>query len=70
MLVQHVRAADAPATQHSTAYSLTSMGSSRFLKAIRARHRNGPIVVKTFIKPDPGMSLRNLVRRLRGTFAC
>ncbi|PWN52122.1 hypothetical protein IE53DRAFT_312700 [Violaceomyces palustris] len=42
-----------------------SMGSSRFLKAIRARHRHGPIVVKTFIKPDPGFSLRNLVRRLR-----
>ncbi|KAN0061416.1 Serine/threonine-protein kinase [Thecaphora frezii] len=42
-----------------------SMGSSRFLKAIKARHSRGPIVVKTFIKPEPGMSLANLVKRLR-----
>ncbi|CAD6933253.1 unnamed protein product [Tilletia laevis] len=42
-----------------------SMGSSRFLKAIRARHRCGPLVVKTFVKPDAGVSLRPLVRRLR-----
>ncbi|KAK0532074.1 Serine/threonine-protein kinase [Tilletia horrida] len=42
-----------------------SMGSSRFLKAVRARHRCGLLVVKTFVKPDTGVSLRNLVRRLR-----
>ena len=42
-----------------------SMGSSRFLKAIKARHRSGLIVVKTFIKPDPSMSLASLVKRLR-----
>ncbi|KAE8220408.1 hypothetical protein CF319_g6062 [Tilletia indica] len=42
-----------------------SMGSSRFLKAIRARHRCGPLVVKTFVKPDTGVHLRQLVRRLR-----
>ncbi|EPQ31567.1 uncharacterized protein PFL1_00900 [Pseudozyma flocculosa PF-1] len=42
-----------------------SMGSSRFLKAIKARHRGGSLVVKTYIKPDPTMSLANLVKRLR-----
>ncbi|KAL9931457.1 hypothetical protein V8E36_009622 [Tilletia maclaganii] len=42
-----------------------SMGSSRFLKAVRARHRCGLLVVKTFVKPDVGVTLRPLVRRLR-----
>ncbi|CAO1632756.1 unnamed protein product [Sympodiomycopsis kandeliae] len=42
-----------------------SMGSSRFLKAVKARHTHGPIVVKTFIKPDASLTLRHLVRRLR-----
>lgn len=41
------------------------MGSSRFLKSVRARHTHGRIVVKTFIKPDPSLTLRHLVRRLR-----
>ena len=41
------------------------MGSSRFLKAIKARHRHGPLVVKTFLKPEAHYSLRPLVRRLR-----
>ncbi|CAO1635914.1 unnamed protein product [Parajaminaea phylloscopi] len=42
-----------------------SMGSSRFLKAVRARHAYGKIVVKTFIKPDASLSLRPLVNELR-----
>ncbi|KAK0551331.1 Serine/threonine-protein kinase [Tilletia horrida] len=42
-----------------------SMGSSRFLKSIRARHPCGVLVVKTFVKEDTGISLRPLVRRLR-----
>lgn len=41
------------------------MGSSRFLKAIKARHRHGPLVVKTFLKPEAHYNLRPLVRRLR-----
>lgn len=41
------------------------MGSSRFLKAIKVRHRYGPLVVKTFVKPEAYYSLRPLVRRLR-----
>lgn len=42
-----------------------SIGASRFLKAIRARHAHGKIVVKTFVKPDASLTLRHLVRRLR-----
>jgi hypothetical protein len=46
---------------------LHSMGSSRFLKAIRARHRNGALVVKVFVKPDAHMDLRPLSKRIAGT---
>ncbi|KAG8906368.1 Serine/threonine-protein kinase [Tulasnella sp. 403] len=42
-----------------------SLGSGRFLKTVRGRHRNGPVVIKIFIKPDPGISLRNYRRRLK-----
>lgn len=41
------------------------IGNSRFLRAVRARHRFGPIVVKTFVKPDPSMSLKSLVKHIR-----
>lgn len=33
-----------------------SLSSARFLKTIRARHQDGPVVVKIFAKP-PGVSL-------------
>ncbi|KAJ7057004.1 hypothetical protein C8F01DRAFT_1153032 [Mycena amicta] len=42
-----------------------SLGSTRFLKAVKCRHRNSYLVVKVFIKPDPGLSLRNYHRRLK-----
>ncbi|OZJ02366.1 hypothetical protein BZG36_04469, partial [Bifiguratus adelaidae] len=35
-----------------------SLGSARFLKTIRGRHRDGLVVVKIFVKPEPGLSLR------------
>lgn len=41
------------------------IGNSRFLRAVRARHKFGPIVVKTFVKPDPSMSLKSLVKHIR-----
>ncbi|CAK9779867.1 ARM repeat-containing protein [Cutaneotrichosporon oleaginosum] len=41
-----------------------SLSSSRFLKSIVARHKNGPLVLKIFIKPDPSMTLRVIQRRL------
>jgi phosphoinositide-3-kinase regulatory subunit 4 len=43
-----------------------SLGSSRFLKTVRCRHRNGPVVVKIYIKPDLGLSLSRYQRRLKG----
>ncbi|KAI0922943.1 hypothetical protein AcV5_009802 [Taiwanofungus camphoratus] len=42
-----------------------SMGSARFLKTVKCRHKNGYLVVKIFVKPDPGLSLRKYHRRLR-----
>ncbi|KAI0267262.1 hypothetical protein BC834DRAFT_870444 [Gloeopeniophorella convolvens] len=42
-----------------------SLGSSRFLKTVRCRHRNGPVVVKIYIKPDLGFSLAKYQRRLK-----
>ncbi|KAJ7715595.1 hypothetical protein DFH07DRAFT_862734 [Mycena maculata] len=43
-----------------------SLGSARFLKTVKSRHHNGYMVIKIFIKPDPGLSLRNYHRRLKG----
>ena len=43
-----------------------SLGSSRFLKTVRCRHRNGPVVVKIYIKPDLGLSLSRYQRKLKG----
>ncbi|CAA7269893.1 unnamed protein product [Cyclocybe aegerita] len=42
-----------------------SLGSARFLKTVKCRHRNGYLVVKIFVKPDPGLSLRTHNRRLK-----
>ncbi|KAF7796314.1 hypothetical protein EIP86_007491, partial [Pleurotus ostreatoroseus] len=33
-----------------------SLGSARFLKTVKCRHKNGYLVVKIFVKPDPGLS--------------
>jgi phosphoinositide-3-kinase regulatory subunit 4 len=41
------------------------MSSSRFLKTLLARHKNGPLVIKIFIKPDASMTLRVIQRRLK-----
>ncbi|KAF8958945.1 hypothetical protein BDZ97DRAFT_1839964 [Flammula alnicola] len=42
-----------------------NLGSARFLKTVKCRHRNGYLVVKIFIKSDPGVSLRTHHRRLK-----
>lgn len=34
-----------------------SIGQARFLKTVKCRHRNGPLVIKIFIKHDPSISL-------------
>jgi|SRR5882762_10213023 hypothetical protein len=49
---------------------MNSLGSARFLKTVKCRHRNGYMVVKIFIKPDPGLSLRSYHRRLKSVLFC
>lgn len=44
----------------------SSMGSSRFLKCVRARHRHGALVAKVFVKSDPSLSLKPFHRRIKG----
>ncbi|KAI5285644.1 Serine/threonine-protein kinase [Ascosphaera aggregata] len=41
-----------------------SLGASRFMKSIRARHRDGYIAVKVIMKPYHGMDLDSYVRTL------
>ncbi|KAG2073960.1 hypothetical protein BDR04DRAFT_1179492 [Suillus decipiens] len=41
------------------------LNQARFLKTVKCRHRNGYLVVKIFIKQDPGISLRNYQRKLK-----
>ena len=38
------------------------------MKTIRGRHKEGAVVVKIFIKPEPGLSLSNYVKALQGMF--
>ncbi|KAI9635914.1 uncharacterized protein MKK02DRAFT_25800 [Dioszegia hungarica] len=49
---------------HEISYD-KGLSSSRFMKTILARHADGPVVLKIFIKPDPSMSLRLHQRRLK-----
>ena len=49
-----------------TSTPFASIGHSRFLKTIKASHPNGPLVVKVFVKADPGLSLLVHRRRLKG----
>ncbi|KAJ3094258.1 Serine/threonine-protein kinase, partial [Phlyctochytrium planicorne] len=41
-----------------------SLGSARFMKTIRCKYREGPLVVKLFVKPDPSVSLKETVKEL------
>ena len=43
-----------------------SLGSARFLKTVKCRHKRGFLVVKIFVKSDPGISLQAYHRRLKG----
>ncbi|KAF8892835.1 hypothetical protein CPB84DRAFT_1837361 [Gymnopilus junonius] len=43
----------------------SALGAARFLKTVKCRHRNGYLVVKIFVKHDPGVSLRTYHRRLK-----
>lgn len=42
-----------------------SLGNARFMKAIRARHQDGIVVVKVFVKPY-SMSLTKYKRKIIG----
>ncbi|CAI2161442.1 16883_t:CDS:10 [Funneliformis geosporum] len=42
-----------------------SLSSARFMKTIRGRHKEGAVVVKIFIKPEPGLSLSNIAKALQ-----
>ena len=42
-----------------------SLGSSRFLKTIKARHVNGLVVVKIFLKPSPTFPLEAYRTKLK-----
>ncbi|CAG8494901.1 36188_t:CDS:10, partial [Racocetra persica] len=42
-----------------------SLSSARFMKTICGRHKEGLVVIKIFIKPEPGLSLVNVVKSLQ-----
>jgi phosphoinositide-3-kinase, regulatory subunit 4 len=41
-----------------------TLGNARFMKALRARHRDGLVVVKVVVKPFGSMDLKEYVRRI------
>ncbi|KAG0092152.1 Serine/threonine-protein kinase [Podila epicladia] len=45
-------------------YYVSDLGSARFMKTIRGRQKEGSVVVKIFVKPESGYSLRRLSRIL------
>ncbi|KAG2737324.1 kinase-like protein, partial [Suillus brevipes Sb2] len=55
----------APFTCASTLAHFCSLNQARFLKTVKCRHRNGYLVIKIFIKQDPGISLRTYQRKLK-----
>ncbi|ORE14905.1 kinase-like protein [Rhizopus microsporus] len=47
-------------------YFIYSIGNARFMKTILGRHeRDGYVVVKIFVKPELGMSLKKRVKKLK-----
>jgi phosphoinositide-3-kinase regulatory subunit 4 len=42
-----------------------SLGSARFMKCIRARHRHGVVVVKVAMRPFPELKLGKYVKAIR-----
>lgn len=42
-----------------------SLGTARLMKCVRARHRNGLVVVKLVMKPFPQLDLRHYVTAIR-----
>ena len=46
-----------------------TLSGARFLKTIRARHKNGLVVVKVFTKPYATLSLKEYVQGLIGIYS-
>ena len=46
--------------------SLSSLGSTRFFKVARARHKEGLAVVKVFVIHDPSLPLKTYRDQLQG----
>ena len=42
-----------------------SLGTARFMKCIRARHRNGLVVVKAAMRPFPDFKLGEYINAIR-----
>lgn len=47
-----------------------SMGTARFMKSIRARHQDGLVLAKVFVKPDPNMKLEKFRRKIIRMISC
>jgi phosphoinositide-3-kinase regulatory subunit 4 len=46
----------------------TSLGNARFMKCIRARHKDGLVIAKVVMKPGQNKNWDNYVRILNGMF--
>lgn len=42
-----------------------SLGTARFMKCVRARHRHGLVVVKIVMKPFPDFDLEPYIKAIR-----
>lgn len=43
-----------------------SIGTARFMKTLRGRHKDGYVVIKLFIKPESGINLAKQVEKIKG----
>ncbi|KAI7899371.1 uncharacterized protein BX663DRAFT_555007 [Cokeromyces recurvatus] len=46
-------------------YYEKSIGSARFMKTLRGRHKDGHVVIKLYIKPESGMNLSKQVKQIK-----
>lgn len=47
-----------------------ALGDARFMKAIRARHREGLVVAKVAMKPYSSMNFRPFIQKIMRKFLC
>jgi hypothetical protein len=50
---------------HTNVYAC-SIGTARFMKTLRGRHKDGYVVIKLFIKPELGINLATQVEKIKG----